>query len=409
MEGPGRERKPSTGTRDIDRLLAVHFAERTQSTPSAAQRQVKIVCGADQRQVRKGLRHVAKSLAMRSGLFCKKAQMVRVPQHLLKERSEDVRARINALSEIPEEWISHATHWQDLNRQHLGNVAGKPAPTPNEEYLLYQTLVGAWPLELSGPAERDTFVKRVQEYMVKAIREAKVNSSWLDPDAKYEEAVEQFVARICDENTGMNFLADFCPFHTKISRAGPINSLSQTLLRLTAPGVPDTYQGTELWDFSLVDPDNRRPVAYALPDRLLQDLKAEWRSNQGRSRLLHQLLENMNDGRIKLFLTWRALTCRRDHPGLFTTGDYTPIAASGTRRDNVFAFLRTHANQNALIVVPRLTLKQNEAGWRDTQLALPAGMRSWTNVLTDQRVTANGQLSNLLADFPVAFLLSDAT
>jgi (1->4)-alpha-D-glucan 1-alpha-D-glucosylmutase len=178
------------------------------------------------------------------------------------KRSEDVRARLNVLSEMPVEWQTSLSRWNTLNRRHRIELDDTAAPDRNDEYFLYQTLLGAWPLGEPGPAEWADFLNRIQTYMQKAIREAKVHTSWVNPNPEYEGAVEQFVARLLDEKN-QRFLNDFRSFQRRISYFGLLNSLAQTLLKIASPGVPDFYQGTELWDFSLVDPDNRRPLDYA--------------------------------------------------------------------------------------------------------------------------------------------------
>ena len=188
------------------------------------------------------------------------------------KRSEDVRARLNVLSELPQEWQENVTRWKHLNEPHRTVVDDAPAPDANEEYLIYQTLLGAWPIEPCSGAAYSHFIERIQAYMTKAIHEAKVHTSWINPDEAYDEAVRRFVERIMDPNTGAAFLREFAMFQRRVSHFGLINSLAQTLLKLTAPGVPDTYQGTELWDFSLADPDNRRPVDYDRREKALRDL-----------------------------------------------------------------------------------------------------------------------------------------
>jgi (1->4)-alpha-D-glucan 1-alpha-D-glucosylmutase len=282
------------------------------------------------------------------------------------KRSEDVRARINVLSEMPSEWGAAVKRWRDLNAPHRQSAASGFAPTANDEYLLYQTLVGAYPLAPQSPEEQKSFVGRIQSYMEKAMREAKVHTSWTSPNAEYEGAVKQFVARILDEKTGKGFLEDFRPFQRTVSQTGLLNSLAQTVLKLTAPGVPDTYQGTELWDFSLVDPDNRRPVDYPLRRALLTALNAR---GPATAVLARELLESKEDGRIKLWVTSRALQARRDNPGLFSEGEYLPAERSGTHRDRVFAFARNHSGRTAIVAVPRLT--KGLTAWGDTRLHFP--------------------------------------
>jgi (1->4)-alpha-D-glucan 1-alpha-D-glucosylmutase len=189
------------------------------------------------------------------------------------KRSEDIRARIDVLSELPDEWAAHAARWMELNRPHKTDVGdGQLALDANEEYFLYQTLIGAWPVEGLTADNRADFVGRIQAYLNKALHEAKLHTSWINPSPEYDAAAGQFVARVLDPDRAGEFLRDFEPFQRRVSYWGMFNSLAQTLLRCTAPGVPDTYQGTELWDYSLVDPDNRRPVDYDLRARLLAEL-----------------------------------------------------------------------------------------------------------------------------------------
>jgi (1->4)-alpha-D-glucan 1-alpha-D-glucosylmutase len=268
------------------------------------------------------------------------------------KRSEDVRARLNVLSELPEEWQACLTRWSNGNSRYRQDLDDGPVPNANEEYLLYQTLVGAWPLEPYTADEYATFVERIQAYMQKALHEAKVHTSWTNPNQGYDEAVRHYVDRVLDARENAAFLDDFRSFQRRLSHYGLFNSLSQTLVKITAPGVPDTYQGTELWDLSLVDPDNRRPVDYARRHRLLTELQASMEADRGA--LARELLTTRSDGRIKLYVTALALTCRRHHPGLFATGDYLPAAATGAKRQHVFGFARALNGQGAIVAVPRL-------------------------------------------------------
>jgi maltooligosyltrehalose synthase len=276
------------------------------------------------------------------------------------KRSEDVRARINVLSEIPDEWRAAVTRWM---RQ--SDIPG------DEAYLLFQTLVGAW---LGGPDE--DFVERIQAYMLKAMREAKLRTSWTDPNAEHEAKVQSFIARLL---TDESFIADFAAFHQRIAEVGAINSLAQTVLKLTAPGVPDTYQGTELPDFSLVDPDNRRPVDYALRRQTLS----------GRSEPKQRLHAEI-------------LRLRRRRPSLFTTAEYIPFHASGEHADHFFAYLRRDGDHQALIVVPRLSATISDSG--RTTVRIPAGMQSLlTMTAYPPGETSVGQL---FQQSPVAVLVS---
>ncbi|MGH7223754.1 MAG: malto-oligosyltrehalose synthase, partial [Gemmataceae bacterium] len=219
------------------------------------------------------------------------------------KRGEDVRARISVLSEMPDEWRSRLYRWSALNEPHRVQVEDDKAPDRNVEYLLYQTLLGAWPVEPYRDEEYAEFVERIQAYMEKATHEAKVHTSWINPNADYDQALCQFVGRILDPAVNAAFLEDFRAFQRHISHYGFFNALSQCLLKITAPGAPDTYQGTELWDFSLVDPDNRRPVDYENRRRLLADLLERSRQPKARGELAGELVDTMADGRIKLYVT----------------------------------------------------------------------------------------------------------
>ncbi|MCD6034233.1 MAG: malto-oligosyltrehalose synthase, partial [Thermomicrobiales bacterium] len=250
------------------------------------------------------------------------------------KRSEDVRARIAVLSELPREWRAAVNRWARLNRRGKTRVEGASAPDRNDEYLFYQTLLGAWPWGTETPDE--AFVARIEAFMLKAARESQVHTSWVNPDPAYEDALQRFVRAALDTSRPNPFLEDFAALREMVAHAGAINALAQQLLKLTAPGVPDIYQGTELWDQSLVDPDNRRPVDYRQRTRLLRGLQ---RGRPGR-RLAADLLETKADGRIKLYLTSRALACRATFPDLFARGAYIPLAAEGAAADHVVAFAR---------------------------------------------------------------------
>ncbi len=267
------------------------------------------------------------------------------------KRSEDVRARMAVLSEMPEEWRRALSRWRTLNKRWKKSIHENEAPSGNEEYLLYQTLLGAWPLarfrELNDEA-RSVFVRRIQDYMAKALKEAKLNTSWVQPNDLWDSAVADFIARILDPSPKNRFLDSFIPLAEEVARAGAMNSLSQTLLKLAAPGVPDIYQGNEIWDFSLVDPDNRRPVDYATRREMLDSL--------GKAKP-EELLDHWRDGRIKLFLTQRLLHLRRENPGLFQRGSYEPIIPSGQFADCCIAFVREHQGKSLVVLAPRLTSK----------------------------------------------------
>jgi (1->4)-alpha-D-glucan 1-alpha-D-glucosylmutase len=336
------------------------------------------------------------------------------------KRSEDVRARLNVLSEIPDEWRDHLATWRRLNGPCHREIDELSVPDPNEEYLLYQSLIGTWPLESPRGEAYRHYVERVQDYMNKAIHEAKVHSSWINPDNAHDEAVRRFVADILDPVKSREFLDDFLRFQARISRYGLFNSLSQTLLKIAGPGVPDMYQGTEVWDFSLVDPDNRRPVDYDRRRTLLRELRSRVRDAGPRMRdLAAEVATTPGDGRIKLYITWRALTCRREHPRLFAEGAYLPIDVSGHRREHVFAFQRRLDTARALVIVPRLLTRLIPAPdampigrgiWGDTALNLPeqSPARVWRNVFTGETVSSSDTLAmaDALSVFPVAVLIA---
>ncbi|HEX2172565.1 MAG TPA: malto-oligosyltrehalose synthase [Dehalococcoidia bacterium] len=344
------------------------------------------------------------------------------------KRSEDVRARIDVLSELPVEWRESLGRWGEINRRHKLPVDGQAAPDRNEEYLLYQTLLGAWPLEPLDDAACGTFVRRIQDYMLKAIKEAKVNTSWVNPNQAWDQAVQAFVGRILDRREENLFLTDLADLRRKVAFFGMFNALSQVLIKLTAPGVPDIYQGNELWDFSLVDPDNRRPVDYDRRRRLLAELRGLIDRADGRLPAhARGLVDRAPDGRVKLFLTHRALTFRRDRPDLFATGDYRPLDTGGSRAAHLFAFARTRGQEAAITVAPRLVVGLargrevppiGEEVWQDTWIALPENVteRGLRNVLTGEAVDSTWHdgftvvpAAAALAHFPVALLATGPT
>ncbi|WP_119679255.1 malto-oligosyltrehalose synthase [Indioceanicola profundi] len=337
-------------------------------------------------------------------------QLVTLATHDHK-RGADTRVRIDMLSELPDEWHRHVRKWARLNRLKKREMERRPAPGRNDEYLLYQTLVGAWPLDL-GPQDADglaALAERLQAYMLKAVRESKFRSNWAQPDTDYEEALQRFIHGILDPERSQHFLQDLTGFIARIAPVGAVNGLSQTLLAATVPGVPDLYQGTEFWDLSLVDPDNRRPPDWVRLNRALDDASSP-----------ETLLENWRDGRIKQHVWATALAHRRDDPALYADGDYVPVEASGAQAERVVAFLRRAEGRVALVVAPRLVapLMENAAlpmipheAWGNTVLhmpELPAGI-DCTNLLTGDVVpnpNGDGRLpvGELLRRFPVALL-----
>jgi (1->4)-alpha-D-glucan 1-alpha-D-glucosylmutase len=330
------------------------------------------------------------------------------------KRGEDMRARLNVLSEIPGAWKTAIAKWRVLNRRFKSDVKGTTAPGANEEYLLYQTLVGAWPFELDHGAI-NTFADRIVAYMQKAMREAKVHTSWLSPDEEYEVAVERFVRHVLDRRRPNPFLQTFEPFQSRVAQLGIYNSLSQLLIKITAPGIPDFYQGTEFWDLNLVDPDNRRPVDYARRGEqlaALADVSAQ------------QLLDSRADGRVKMFVTHRALTARSAVRDVYECGDYVPLDTTGPGRGSLFAFARTGSGPGtaAITCVPRLVASLTPDGtpplgrlvWADTRVELPETIaaRAFRDVFTGATIETDAAgprpalaAATLFEHFPVALLM----
>lgn len=338
------------------------------------------------------------------------------------KRGEDVRTRISVLSEVPKLWSQRVTQWSKVNRK--WRVSGEQGlvPTADDEYLLYQTLIGAWPLTQLDEQEHEGFRARIQDYMTKASREAKVYTSWVNPNHEYEEAVRQFVAAVLTRSEANDFLDDFLPFQRWIAQYGMYNSLAQLLIKITAPGVPDFYRGTELWDFNLVDPDNRRPVDFGTRQTVLAAVRQADDSGQARQDLLKDLLTHRADGRIKLWLTTQGLRYRREHAELFIQGEYVPLQVLGAKREHLFAFARIQGDQAVVVVVPRLLtgviedpseLPVGDRVWGDTKVTMPSWKEGspYRNVLTErQSVTFQDEgrqaiaVAEILRECPVALM-----
>ena len=334
------------------------------------------------------------------------------------KRGEDVRARINVLSEIPDEWTAHVLKWNAINARHKQWLKGHEVPDRNDEYFLYQSLIGAWPCTEEADS---AFLERRQAYMIKAVREAKVHTEWLKPDAAYEKAFASFIESILRPSESNDFFADFLPFARKISHFGALNSLSQTLLKIASPGVPDFYQGTELWDFNFVDPDNRRTVDFKKRLQLLDALRR--REDNDLTGLLHDLASDPCSERLKLFVTYKSLVFRRSQRTLFELGTYIPVYAAGRRENHVAAFARQAGERWALAIAPRhLTgiiqagaLPLGESVWPDTKLVLPQEAPDrWVDTFTRAKISAEAakgekliSLSYALKNFPVALLDGD--
>jgi (1->4)-alpha-D-glucan 1-alpha-D-glucosylmutase len=345
------------------------------------------------------------------------------------KRSEDTRARIHVLAEIPHLWRKAVNRWARLNRRLLRDVDAQPAPSRNDEYLFYQTLVGIWPLQPMGESEHETLIERMAQYMEKATHEAKAHTSWIAPDPDYDEAVQQFVRAALRRDPKNRFLADFREFYEKVLDAGLYTALSQLLLKLASPGVADIYQGQELWDFSLVDPDNRRPIDFELRRRLLEEFEGRIASGDtGLRDLACQLGATPRDPRLKFFVTWRILRFRRRCAALFESGRYVPLAVEGARADHLCALARHldgaagRPEQIAVMAVPRLLAKLTSQSqhpdatsipcgssvWEDTRIVLPDAMlRAFKNWFTGQAHSSDKcrlPVADLLAHFPVALL-----
>jgi (1->4)-alpha-D-glucan 1-alpha-D-glucosylmutase len=325
------------------------------------------------------------------------------------KRGEDLRARLNVLSEIPEEWGEAVLKWKRLNADKKVSVNGQPAPNANDEYFLYQALVGAWCNEAETAAGSSIFCQRISEYMLKAIREAKAYTSWMKPNVDYEQATQDFIKKVLYHSDPNPFLDDFMLFHRKIAIFGLFNSLVQVVLKMTAPGVPDFYQGTELWDFSLVDPDNRRPIDYQTRKALLSELRHKLDANDiDFLGVVKGLLKNHQNGQIKMYLIWRILEFRRSHRALFDEGEYLPLLAQGPKQDHICAFIRTNGEESAITVAARLVSSLTQGAgrgalepdvWQDTVLPV-RGERpgaQYRNLLTQQVVTFSPKAGGLLA------------
>jgi (1->4)-alpha-D-glucan 1-alpha-D-glucosylmutase len=353
--------------------------------------------------------------------------MVTTATHDTK-RGEDVRARINALTEFPAEWGRRLRRWSTLNKGARSELDGAPAPSADDEYLLYQTLVGAWPMELAGPDEPaalplERFRERIAAYMIKAVREAKQISNWTTPNIEYESILSAFVQRILDPSRSRAFFADLQAFSARIALPGMINSLAQAVLKLTIPGVPDIYQGCELWDLNLVDPDNRRPVDFSARAAALAGLPTVTDGADGKAATaVAALLDRWRNGRIKLHVQHALLAERRRRPSLFGEGGYVALSATGAQAEHIIAFARIKDAAAIAVAVPRLVASLGAGDgrmpigdvWMEGALACPpmvAG-REWMNILTGEvlrpHLDGGQELWNardIFATLPVAALV----
>ncbi len=317
------------------------------------------------------------------------------------KRGEDVRARLHVLSQVPREWRGEVRAWAGLNARYRSTLYGDPVPGPNTEYLIYQTLVGTWP---EGGRVDGEYRERLHAYLTKALREAKAQTSWLLPDERFESACHDFLTAILDTRRSRAFQRRLTAFCERISLSGRLNSLSELVIKATAPGVPDFYQGEELWDDSLTDPDNRRHVDFALREQLLAGLT-------------DVPTADLSEPSAKLWLTHRLLALRARALELFASGSYEPLEVEGERAEHAFAFARERGGRWVAVVVPRLTYWMTEPpggvplgipAWRDTRVRLPAGVADWHDGLTGRVVAADREvrLGDLLEALPFAVLLS---
>jgi (1->4)-alpha-D-glucan 1-alpha-D-glucosylmutase len=339
------------------------------------------------------------------------------------KRGEDLRARLNVLSEMPMEWQRNVMRWPQMIRGKNWTEEHAPCGLANEEYLIYQTLVGAWPGDLNDLKTREAFHKRVSAFLVKAGREAKVETSWTMPDSGFENSIQHILGFALRDVPKDLFLEEYQSFAERVAFFGRFNSLAQTLLKITSPGVPDVYQGSELWDLNLVDPDNRRAVDYDLRRQMLAELKAGFEGvTDGNGEFFSRLLRDEQPGAIKLFLIWRALKFRAAQRELFDCGEYLALFATGAQKEHVCAFARKWKERTVIVVVPRLVFGLTRGVevppigseiWKDTMLPMSETRAGdlFRNVLTREMVPAIErygaaaiELSAALKSFPVALL-----
>jgi len=326
------------------------------------------------------------------------------------KRSEDVRSRLSVLSEIPDIWIQQVNTWRGMNANKKHSSEKQTIPDRNDEYFLYQTLVGAYPFDEQALPD---FCERIKAYVLKASREAKVNTSWTAGNTTYENGYTDFIDALLNTDSDSSFLESLRSFQSRISQCGIFNALSQLLIKLTAPGAPDFYQGSELWDLSLVDPDNRRPVDYSKRAQSLKTIRAKWQENS--DSLIQELLDSWQDGRLKLFFTMRGLALRHEFAETFEKGRYIPLAVTGTYAQKVIAFARCWQSNCVVTVAPRFfadlktegSLPCGKNAWKDTIIQLPAAENSsWKNALTGKELSFEDGLlmKEICQDLPAALL-----
>jgi (1->4)-alpha-D-glucan 1-alpha-D-glucosylmutase len=348
------------------------------------------------------------------------AELIATATHDAK-RGEDARARLNVISEMTDDWRRGVSEWMRINGGNRTDLGAGRAPDRNDEYLFYQALAGAWPAEPGDapvPARAsDDLVARISAYMQKAVREAKVHTSWIDEDQAYGEALRRFVERTLSGRTAPRFLASFIPIQRRLARVGMVNALAQLVLKLASPGVSDVYQGSELWNFDLVDPDNRRLVDYDSRRRLMSELDPVVGRIEAGVPAEHEvapLLSTWHDGRIKLLVTMCGLRFRRRNPALMLSGRYVPLTADGEAADHLVAFARTDHARTLLCIVPRLVAQLSS--WGSTRIALPEDFvgTGFRHLFTGAAVGVGGasgrswiEVSEVFQTLPVALLAEE--
>jgi (1->4)-alpha-D-glucan 1-alpha-D-glucosylmutase len=363
-------------------------------------------------------------------LECWPLELLATSTHDTK-RGEDARARITVLSEMPVAWSKAVGAWMRINGRNRMKLHGAWAPDRNDEYLFYQVLIGSWPAECAQAPIADRasadLTERVVAYMDKAAREAKIHTSWIEENPEYSKALVRFVNETLAGQTARRFLASFVPFQRRVAQVGMVNSLSQLVLKLASPGVPDFYQGTELWDLNLVDPDNRRAVDFATRQRLLMELGPVLDRIGHETTAEHEvqdLVTRWTDGRIKLLVTACGMRLRRQHRALMLDGAYTPLEVDGARADHVVTFARHDYTGTLLVVAPRLVvplvteewpLPIGSDVWAATRIVLPPGTRAarYRHVITGEWCETTSDRSSLpvasaLGTCPVALLWAPA-
>lgn len=322
------------------------------------------------------------------------------------KRSEDVRARLNVITEIPKQWATHVRLWIRWNTRLKSKMTAESIPSNNDEYLLYQTLVGTFPIhsmKKSEDQELTRYKNKIKTYMIKASREEKVHTSWLNPDLTYEKGLIDFVDSILSPQKSNIFLNDLYSFVKKIAPFGLLNSLSQTLIKMTIPGIPDTYQGNDIWAFDLVDPDNRHPVDFKLRQQLLNSILHNTHTLSKRQLFIDKLAKNIADSRNKLYLIWVTLNLRQQFPQLFLKGNYNPLSVVGANATHLCAFQRNYKNQSVIVCTPRwahrlldrtetheVTIEQlyDNHLWEGTHLLIPIQHPSvYHNHLTGEKIS----------------------